>query len=1081
MTAEPKSGGAPAFVKTIQPVSGASAGQLIRLDAKITGSPPIEVQWLRDGEEVVPDITHKVLIEDDVYTLLILEATAIDRGVYDCVATNTAGEARCRTSVEFEPLQVSVQSYETSRATSIDTPVVEPLVASMAVHEELDDLTKDKRGNEERGMETSDHPEIQLKPLSDDKPQSTEQEVISMITQSEQITKKVVSQLPSSEIGPDDGFEAEDVVAKEAAVPQKKSDEIGVEAKASDEREMHVLSAEPSAENQAEIVPAELDEYSAAGQTVTFFIKKGTSKISEKLSEPAASFFIEETESVCLRPADKVLEAALEPVQPADAAAPVTTTKTSAAILTPSLAEPAAGVTATKLLDGDDLPESRFQPESRLETGEAEQEAKKTKKVKVKKVKSRAPSGSINPEISPVIQSDDLVTHVAAEEAVVSQLRKKSDRTETSGPSAESAILPELTPESQLQDTGAASAVQHTMKNDEEVRYNKEISPEKIIEPVMKESVISEVTPKKPEHRRSRDGTAIAQIEDEKSETPSAAITVVQEQPAVPEPFAVIEEHVMETKTKPSKTKRMSPAAQRDEEGEVSEDRRHSKTEVSIAFSVRKPSLPQTADISDLISALSTIGGSDATERDDDKDVQVSLGIKKTVKKVKKPGIKTEPSSGKAVDKEPATGITASVTIVQDTDRRSGSPADIAVQNLEVTEVILSDESPDSAGILQPEILNTVLERRPQEESKPSPLSYPLAEVSKEVIPAETHFTEDVAVDGGVMFRPRTSKSQKSLQTEQEIICLETDLWMCEAFKSSSKPSAVVAQCSTTLFPLKSSLLCQNISCEQEKPFERTAYLLLSAISTSKMCTIRKTPVVSTKQELASCSQWDEKQYETRAAAASIHVVTRRPVVAQHTVALELEDKMRIQSLTTRRAAVSVLIITRRPLRTEEAVAIESADVYQSKSVSLRNAEAVIRLSQHSVGASVSMVQLEKESGFQSAYRNECRGALRHVFQMTRATESTCPTIWEKEDALPAVQTLILNRAVVSVLETHEAVAVLSMNLYQVQSPAATRCASAVSHLNYLSVAKAGQETVFSVAGPSEKSHIQQSAKHQVR
>lgn len=49
-----------------------------------------------------PDITHKLLKENDMYTLLILEATAIDRGVYDCVATNMIGEARCRTSVDIK-------------------------------------------------------------------------------------------------------------------------------------------------------------------------------------------------------------------------------------------------------------------------------------------------------------------------------------------------------------------------------------------------------------------------------------------------------------------------------------------------------------------------------------------------------------------------------------------------------------------------------------------------------------------------------------------------------------------------------------------------------------------------------------------------------------------------------------------------------------------------------------------------------------------------------------------------------------------------------------------------------------------
>lgn len=89
-------------MKTIQPVSGAAAGQLVRLDARIAGSPPLHVKWLRDGEEVQPDITHKLLQEKDVHTLLILEATAVDRGVYDCIVTNAAGEARCRTTVDIK-------------------------------------------------------------------------------------------------------------------------------------------------------------------------------------------------------------------------------------------------------------------------------------------------------------------------------------------------------------------------------------------------------------------------------------------------------------------------------------------------------------------------------------------------------------------------------------------------------------------------------------------------------------------------------------------------------------------------------------------------------------------------------------------------------------------------------------------------------------------------------------------------------------------------------------------------------------------------------------------------------------------
>lgn len=117
-------------MKTIQPVSGASAGQLIRLDAKINGNQPMQVKWLRDDEEVVPDITHKLLKENDMYTLLILEATAIDRGVYDCVATNSFGEARCRTSVDIKPTNGRRRS---SGAAQNPPNVQEPLQSVTAV------------------------------------------------------------------------------------------------------------------------------------------------------------------------------------------------------------------------------------------------------------------------------------------------------------------------------------------------------------------------------------------------------------------------------------------------------------------------------------------------------------------------------------------------------------------------------------------------------------------------------------------------------------------------------------------------------------------------------------------------------------------------------------------------------------------------------------------------------------------------------------------------------------------------------------------------------------------------------------
>lgn len=84
----------PSFLNTIQSTV-VPAGQLVRFDAKISGTKPLDVYWLKDGKKVVPDIRFKTLEEDNSYTLLIIEALPEDSGMYECVAINSSGEARC--------------------------------------------------------------------------------------------------------------------------------------------------------------------------------------------------------------------------------------------------------------------------------------------------------------------------------------------------------------------------------------------------------------------------------------------------------------------------------------------------------------------------------------------------------------------------------------------------------------------------------------------------------------------------------------------------------------------------------------------------------------------------------------------------------------------------------------------------------------------------------------------------------------------------------------------------------------------------------------------------------------------------
>ncbi|KAE8746083.1 hypothetical protein FOCC_FOCC007207 [Frankliniella occidentalis] len=92
----------PSFVSTVQDVT-VKAGSLARFDAKITGTKPLDVHWLKNGSKVVPDIRYKTVEEDNLHTLLILEATPQDSGRYECVAINGAGEARCDAECFVQP------------------------------------------------------------------------------------------------------------------------------------------------------------------------------------------------------------------------------------------------------------------------------------------------------------------------------------------------------------------------------------------------------------------------------------------------------------------------------------------------------------------------------------------------------------------------------------------------------------------------------------------------------------------------------------------------------------------------------------------------------------------------------------------------------------------------------------------------------------------------------------------------------------------------------------------------------------------------------------------------------------------
>lgn len=117
----------PSFLTTIQDTT-VNEGQLARFDAKINGTKPLDVYWLKNGQKIVPNIKYKIVEEDNTFTLLIIEAFQEDAGAYECVAVNSAGEARCNAECSILSAKTAQKKGQQSVPGTEKTPtLIEPL------------------------------------------------------------------------------------------------------------------------------------------------------------------------------------------------------------------------------------------------------------------------------------------------------------------------------------------------------------------------------------------------------------------------------------------------------------------------------------------------------------------------------------------------------------------------------------------------------------------------------------------------------------------------------------------------------------------------------------------------------------------------------------------------------------------------------------------------------------------------------------------------------------------------------------------------------------------------------------------
>ncbi|XP_045052183.2 titin isoform X1 [Desmodus rotundus] len=85
-------------------------GQTARFDLKVVGRPMPETFWFHNGQQVINDYTHKVVIkEDGTQSLIIVPATPSDSGEWTVVAQNRAGKSSISVTLTVEAVEHQVK------------------------------------------------------------------------------------------------------------------------------------------------------------------------------------------------------------------------------------------------------------------------------------------------------------------------------------------------------------------------------------------------------------------------------------------------------------------------------------------------------------------------------------------------------------------------------------------------------------------------------------------------------------------------------------------------------------------------------------------------------------------------------------------------------------------------------------------------------------------------------------------------------------------------------------------------------------------------------------------------------------
>lgn len=89
-----------------------SVGKTVKMESRVSGSQPLTVTWFKDNSEIYGSDKYDLSFQNNLATLSVRDTLSSDSGVYTCTATNEAGQASCRVSLNITGTSISVNLHQ---------------------------------------------------------------------------------------------------------------------------------------------------------------------------------------------------------------------------------------------------------------------------------------------------------------------------------------------------------------------------------------------------------------------------------------------------------------------------------------------------------------------------------------------------------------------------------------------------------------------------------------------------------------------------------------------------------------------------------------------------------------------------------------------------------------------------------------------------------------------------------------------------------------------------------------------------------------------------------------------------------